>query len=256
MTTISADHHPRRTAVAQLVLLRHAQSAWNLEQRFTGWADVPLTPAGRAEAQRAGVELRESGLRFDRAFVSFLQRTAETLAIICAELGQADLPVERSWRLNERHLGVLQGMDKATVAKRESPEQVQRYRRGYRDRPPPLTADDPRHPRQQALYRDVDPALLPATESLADTRARLLPYWHGHIAPAIARGERVIVVAHNHTLRALIMYLEDMTEEAVAGLEIPTSRPIVIDIDHRGKAARRTWLDGRAMLVGRSAQTR
>lgn len=240
MTAISDD--PHGTTGAQLVLVRHAQSAWNLEKRFTGWADVPLSAAGRAEAHRAGVQLRDSGLRFDRAYVSFLQRTAETLAIISGELGQAALPVARSWRLNERHLGTLEGESKADVAARAGEEQLRRYRRGYHDRPPPLSVDDPRHPRKQPLYRDVDPALLPATESLADTRARLLPYWHEAIAPAIACGERVLVVAHNHTLRALIMYLEDMVEATVAGLEIPTARPLVIDVDPQGKAERRRWL--------------
>lgn len=225
-----------------LVLLRHAQSVWNLEKRYTGWADVPLTETGRAEAHRAGVLLRDSGLRFDRAYTSLLQRTRETLGIVCAALGQADLLVQRSWRLNERHLGALQGLDKAGLAVRENCDQLH-YRRGYRDRPPALADDDPRHPRHDPLYRDVDPSLLPAAESLADARARLLPYWHEHIAPAVARGERVLVVAHNQTLRALIMYLEDLTEDALARLEIPTARPIVVEMDARGKAKGRAWLD-------------
>ncbi len=233
---------------ARLVLLRHAQSTWNLEKRYTGWADVPLTPAGRAEAHRAGLQLRDHGLRFDRAYTSVLQRTRETLDIVCAALGQTDLPVDRSWRLNERHLGTLQGMDKAAVAVQENPDQLRRYSRGYRDRPPPLTADDPRHPRHKPLYRDIDAALLPATESLADTRARLLPYWLERIAPAIARGERVLVVSHNHTLRALIMHLEGMTEDEVERFELPTGRPIVIDIDEKGHATRRTWLEDRTDL--------
>lgn len=249
-TAISTDDDRNRATCAQLVLLRHAQSAFNLEKRFTGWADVPLTPAGRAEAHRAGVRLRESGLHFHRAYVSLLERARETLSIVCAQLGRTDLPVAHSWRLNERHLGALEGLDKAAAA-RTSPEWLQRSRQGYRDRPPPLSDDDPRHPRHQALYRDVDPALLPATESLADTRARVLPYWHDHIAPAIGRGERVLIVAHNHTLRALLMYLEDMTETAVAELQIPNSRPMVIDIDARGKAAHRGWLEPPAAVARR-----
>lgn len=160
----------------RLILIRHGQSQWNLENRFTGWADVGLTDAGRAEAQRAGVLLRAHGYRFDRAFTSRLRRAAETLESVLQELGQADLPVERSWRLNERHYGALEGLDKAAYAAKHGAEQFQRLRRGYRDRPVALAADDPRHPRHREAYRDVDPALLPATESLADTLARLLLY--------------------------------------------------------------------------------
>jgi 2,3-bisphosphoglycerate-dependent phosphoglycerate mutase len=239
--TMNREEH--RATEAQLVLLRHAQSAWNLENRFTGWADVPLTSAGRAEAHRAGTQLRDSGLHFDRAFVSLLERATETLEIVRKELAQPHLVVERTWRLNERHYGALEGLDKAAVAARESAEQLHRYRRGYRDRPPALDNDDPRHPRHQALYRDVDPTLLPATESLADARARLLPYWEECVAPAIARGERVLIVSHNNTLRALIMHLEGMTEAEVERFEIPTGRPIVIDINEHGLATRRTWLE-------------
>lgn len=219
----------RRPGVIPLVLLRHAQSQWNLESRFTGWADVGLTDAGRVEARRAGALLRAHGYRFDQAFTSRLQRAAETLEIVLQEIGQADLPVERSWRLNERHYGVLEGLGKTAYASEHGANQLQRMRRGYRDRPAALADDDLRHPRHQEMYRDVDPVLLPATESLADTLARLLPYWRAAIVPAYVRGECVLVVAHGNTLRALLMQLVGMTERGVEQFEIPTGRPLVCE---------------------------
>lgn len=232
-----------RGTVKSLVLLRHAQSRWNLENRFTGWADVSLTEAGRAEARRAGTLLRAHGYRFDRAFTTQLKRATETLEIVRRELGQQNLPVERSWRLNERHYGALEGLDKAAFAAAHGEDKLHRLRRGYRDRPAPLAMDDPRHPRHQGIYRDIDPALLPATESLADTLARLLPYWNGTIAPAIARGERVLVVSHGNTLRALFKHLEKMTEREVEQFEIPTGRPLVVEFASEGEFLRRDYLD-------------
>lgn len=243
MTATSTEHDKRSAGPPRLVLLRHAQSAWNLEKRFTGWADVPLTPAGREEARRAGEQLRTCGLRFDRAFVSRLQRAAETLEIVLRELDQPLPPVERSWRLNERHLGILEGLDKTAVAAQMSADELLRYRRGYRDRPPALAANDPRHPRHQALYHDVDPALLPATESLADTAARLLPYWAETVEPAIARGERVLFVSHNQTLRALIMHLEGRTEHELEHVAIPNARPLAAAFDTPGVPVRYAYLD-------------
>jgi 2,3-bisphosphoglycerate-dependent phosphoglycerate mutase len=225
------------------VLLRHAQSQWNLENRFTGWADVGLTEAGRAEARRAGELLRAHGLRFDRAFVSLLTRAEETLQLVLRELGQERLPVGRSWRLNERHYGALEGLDKAAFAAAQGAEMFHRLRRGYRERPAPLAADDPRHPRHQALYRDIDPAWLPATESLADTTARLLPYWNEAIAPAIARGERVLVVSHGNTLRALVMQLDDMNEREIEDFEIPTGQPLIYEFAAGGRVRGRFYLD-------------
>lgn len=231
------------TAVKPLVLLRHAQSLWNLENRFTGWSDVGLTEAGRAEARRAGAQLRAQDYRFDRAFTSQLRRATETLEIVLRELGQEDIPVERSWRLNERHYGSVEGLDKAAFAAEHGADELHRMRRGYRDRPAPLAPDDPRYRRHQETYSDLDPALLPATESLADTLARLLPYWNGTMAPAIARGERVLVVSHGNTLRALLKHLEDMTEYEVEQFEIPTGRPLVVEFKPGGGFLRRDYLD-------------
>jgi len=226
-----------------LVLLRHAQSLWNLENRFTGWADVGLTDTGREEARRAGVLLRTHGYRFDRAFTSQLKRATETLDIVLRELGQETLPVERSWRLNERHYGSLEGLDKAGFAAAHGADKLHRMRRGYRDRPAPLAPDDPRYLRHRDAYPDLDAASLPATESLADTLARLLPCWNDTIAPAIARGERVLIVSHGNTLRALLKHLEQMTEREVEQFEIPTGRPLIVEFESDGNFLCRHYLD-------------
>jgi 2,3-bisphosphoglycerate-dependent phosphoglycerate mutase len=231
------------TIVKPLVLLRHAQSLWNLENRFTGWADVGLTEAGRAEARRAGALLRAQGYRFDRAFTSQLQRATETLEIVLRELGQENIPVEYSWRLNERHYGSLEGLDKAAFAAEHGADMLHRMRRGYRDRPAPLAPDDPRYRRHRETYPDLEPALLPVTESLADTLTRLLPYWNGMIAPAMARGERVLIVSHGNTLRALLKYLEKMSEDEVERFEIPTGRPLALEFAPGAKLRRRYYLD-------------
>jgi 2,3-bisphosphoglycerate-dependent phosphoglycerate mutase len=231
------------TIVKPLVLLRHAQSQWNLENRFTGWADVGLTAAGRAESRRAGVLLLAHGYRFDRAFTSQLQRATETLEIVLRELGQENIPVEYSWRLNERHYGSLEGLDKAAFAAEHGADMLHRMRRGYRDRPAPLSPDDPRYRRHRDAYPDLDPASLPTTESLADTLARLLSYWNGTIVPAIARGESILIVSHGNTLRALLKHLEDMTEPEIEQFEIPTGRPLVVEFAPGGKFLRRDYLD-------------
>jgi len=233
------------TTTVPLVLLRHAQSAWNLENRFTGWADVGLTETGRAEARRAGALLHAHGYRFDRAFVSRLRRSTETLQIVLHELGQECLPVERSWRLNERHYGALEGLDKAAYAATHGAPRLERVRRGLYERPPPLAPDDPRYLRHRDAYPDLDPALLPATESLADTAARLWPYWEATIAPAAARGERVLVVSHGNTLRALAMRLENMSERDVERFEIPTAVPLVFEFAPDG-ARRRYYIEDTA----------
>jgi 2,3-bisphosphoglycerate-dependent phosphoglycerate mutase len=232
-----------RAAVKPLMLLRHAQSQWNLENRFTGWADVGLTEAGREEARRAGALLCAQGYRFDRAFTSQLQRATETLEIVLHELGQENIPVERSWRLNERHYGSLEGLDKAAFAAEHGEGTLHRMRRGYHDRPAPLAPDDPRYRRHREAYPDLDPALLPATESLAETLARLLPYWNGTIAPAMARGERLLIVSHGNTLRALLKHLENMTEHEVEQFEIPTGRPLALEFVPGVKLQRRYYLD-------------
>jgi 2,3-bisphosphoglycerate-dependent phosphoglycerate mutase len=235
-----------RVTIKPLVLLRHAQSLWNLENRFIGWADVGLTDAGREEARCAGALLRTHGYCFDRAFVSQLKRATQTLDIVLRELGLESLPVERSWRLNERHYGAMEGIDKTAFSVGHGEDKLHRLRRGYRDRPAPLAIDDPRHPRHQEIYRGMDPALLPATESLADTAARLLPYWNQTIAPAVACGERVLVVSHGNTLRALVIHLEGMNEHEVEQFEIPTGRPLVVKCAPDGGFLRRHYLDAPA----------
>jgi 2,3-bisphosphoglycerate-dependent phosphoglycerate mutase len=219
-----------------LVLLRHAQSTWNLENRFSGWADVSLSALGVEEARRAGRQLQRQGFAFDIAFVSRLVRARHTLDIVLAELGQSGLPTEASWRLNERHYGALQGLNKAETAARYGEAQFQRWRRGYRDTPPALATDDLRHPRHDPLYADVDPALLPATESLADTGRRVVPYWQRQIAPHLAAGWTVLVVAHGNTLRALVKHLDGLTQSEVECLEIATARPLVYE-----PAGRASW---------------
>lgn len=209
-----------------LVLMRHAHSQWNAENRFSGWTDIDLSPAGVVEAQQAGRALRAAGLEFDRAFTSLQRRARRTLEIVLAELGQ-HVPIEESWRLNERHYGALQGLDKGEVERAYGTELLQRIRRGYRERPPALTVDDPRHPSHDPRYAHLKPEEWPATESLQDTERRLIPYWLQHIAPALERGERVLVVSHGNTLRALGGYLNHLSEAEVERLEIPTGRPLL-----------------------------
>jgi 2,3-bisphosphoglycerate-dependent phosphoglycerate mutase len=228
--------------VQRLTLLRHARSLWNTENRFTGWTDIGLSEPGREEAALAGASLRENGYRFDRAFVSTLRRSGETLDIVLRELGQVDLRVERNWRLNERHYGALEGLDKTQFGVKYGADQLLRLRRGYRERPPALAHDDPRHPRQQPLYKGIDQDLLPDGESLADTRERVAAYWREMVAPAVLRGERVLVVSHGNTLRALLMHIEGLSEEAVVALEIPTGSPLAVDIDGSGRFIRRFYV--------------
>lgn len=214
-----------------LVLLRHAQSLWNVENRFSGWADVDLSARGVEEARLAGAQLRRQGLVFDFAFVSRLVRAQRTLDLVIAELGQTGLPTGVSWRLNERHYGALQGLNKAETAARYGEAQFQRWRRDYRDTPPALAADDPRHPRFDPAYANVPAQLLPATESLADTARRVVPYWQQVIAPQLAAGKTVLVVAHGNTLRALVKYLENLTIPEVERLEITTAQPRIYEPD-------------------------
>jgi 2,3-bisphosphoglycerate-dependent phosphoglycerate mutase len=226
-----------------LVLLRHAQSQWNAQNRFSGWADMDLSDKGIAEAHQAGARLRAEGFRFDRAFVSPLRRATQTLDIVRAELGQAELPVVVDWHLNERHYGALQGLDKAETAARYGAEQLHRWRRGYHDTPPPLAPNDPRHPRFDARYADVPLDQLPATESLADTERRVVPYFEEQIAPPLAAGQTVLVVSHGNTLRALVKYLEGMDDHAVEQREIPTGLPLVYRFSAGMRPLRACYLD-------------
>ncbi len=214
-----------------VVLLRHGESTWNKENRFTGWTDVDLTEKGVAEAHDAGRLLREGGYEFDRAYASLLTRALRTLNIVLDELNCLWLPVERDWRLNERHYGALQGLNKAETAAKHGDEQVKIWRRSYDVPPPALDPDDARHPRFDRRYASLDPQVLPLTESLKDTVTRFLPYWHETIAPAIAGGQRVLIAAHGNSLRALVKYLDQMSEAAILELNIPTGIPLVYTLD-------------------------
>ncbi len=214
-----------------LVLLRHGESDWNRENRFTGWTDVDLSLAGIAEAHEAARLLAADGFTFDVAFTSVLKRAIRTLWIVLDDLDLMWLPVHGSWRLNERHYGALQGLNKAETAREFGDEQVRIWRRSY-DRPPPaLEPSDPRFPGLDRRYADLDDTELPRTESLKDTVARFLPYWHGEIAPAVRQGRRVLVAAHGNSLRALVKYLDGVSDQDIVGLNIPTGVPLVYDLD-------------------------
>jgi len=214
-----------------LVLLRHGESTWNKENRFTGWVDVDLTDKGRDEAAEAGRLLKAEGFTFDIAFTSVLKRAIRTCWIARDELDLLWIPVEKSWRLNERHYGALQGLNKAETAAKHGEEQTKIWRRSYDIPPPPLAPDDPRHPSHDPRYADLLPSELPLTESLKDTVARFLPYWHETIAPAIGSGKRVLIAAHGNSLRALMKYLDNISDEEIVGLNIPTGIPLVYELD-------------------------
>ncbi len=216
---------------ATLLLLRHGESTWNLENRFTGWTDVPLTANGEDEARKAGQLMAEEGLSFDIVHTSLLLRAIATAEITLREMGLHWLPVKRHWRLNERHYGALQGLDKKEMAERYGPEQVFAWRRGYATPPDPLAADDLRHPRHDRRYADLPPDLLPATECLKDVVARMLPYWHDQIVPDLRDGKRVLVVAHGNSLRALVKHLDGISDAAIADLNIPTGIPKLYELD-------------------------
>ncbi|MCC7007255.1 MAG: 2,3-diphosphoglycerate-dependent phosphoglycerate mutase [Acidobacteria bacterium] len=214
-----------------LVLLRHGESTWNKDNRFTGWTDVDLSERGLVEAREAGVLLRDSGYSFDVAFTSVLKRAIRTCWIVLDELDLLWLPVERHWRLNERHYGALQGLNKAETAAKHGEEQVKIWRRSYDIPPPALDVDDPRHPRFDRRYAGLSSGELPATESLEDTVARVVPYWTGTLAPEIQRGRRVLIAAHGNSLRALVKYLDGMSDEEIVELNIPTGIPLVYELD-------------------------
>lgn len=214
-----------------LVLLRHGQSQWNLENLFTGWVDVELTDAGRAEAKEAGRLLREEGIRFDYAHTSVLKRAIRTLWSALDEMDQMWLPVSRHWRLNERHYGALQGLDKAETSAKHGEDQVKVWRRSYDIPPPPMPSDDPGHPTRDDRYSHLDQRVLPSTESLATTLERVLPYWHDAIAPQLREGKNVLVAAHGNSLRALYKYLLNVSAEEIVGINIPTAVPLKFELD-------------------------
>jgi 2,3-bisphosphoglycerate-dependent phosphoglycerate mutase len=218
-------------STGKLVLLRHGQSTWNLENLFTGWVDVDLSELGHLEAKEAGELLREEGIAFDIAFTSVLKRAIRTLWYSLDEMDLMWLPVERSWRLNERHYGALQGLNKAETVARHGAEQVKIWRRSYDTPPPPLAQDDPQNPRFDRRYACVPAAEIPASESLESTLDRVMPYWSGRIAPELKAGRNVLIVAHGNSLRALVKMLDKISKEKIVELNIPTGVPLLYELD-------------------------
>jgi 2,3-bisphosphoglycerate-dependent phosphoglycerate mutase len=225
-----------------LVLLRHGESTWNKENRFTGWTDVDLSERGQEEAREAGRLLKDGGYTFDLAYTSVLKRAIRTLWMALDGLDQMWLPVVNHWRLNERHYGALQGLNKAETAEKHGEAQVKIWRRSYDIPPPPMTADDPRYAGRDPRYRDLSPAEIPLTESLKDTVERFLPYWHETIAPSIRSGRRVLIAAHGNSLRALVKYLDGISDEAIVELNIPTGIPLVYELDADLRPGRHYYL--------------
>lgn len=215
----------------KVVLLRHGESDWNKENRFTGWTDVDLSEKGIAEAREGARVLREQGYTFDVAYTSVLKRAIRTLWIVMDDMDLMWIPVYRSWRLNERHYGALQGLNKAETAEKFGEQQVKIWRRSYDIRPPALEKSDPRYPGNDPRYRDLSEQELPLTECLKDTVARFLPYWHETIAPAVKSGQRVLISAHGNSLRALVKYLDNIPDEDIVELNIPTGMPLVYELD-------------------------
>jgi 2,3-bisphosphoglycerate-dependent phosphoglycerate mutase len=226
----------------KVVLLRHGESSWNLENRFTGWTDVDLSPKGLEEAHEAGRLLREGGYAFDVAYTSVLKRAIRTLWIVMDEMDLMWLPVHRHWRLNERHYGALQGLNKAETAEKFGEQQVKIWRRSYADPPPALTPDDERFPGRDRRYAGLSPAELPLTESLKDTVARFVPYWNETIAPTVAAGQRVVVAAHGNSLRALVKHLDGVSDAEIVELNIPTGIPLVYELDAALRPLRHYYL--------------
>ena len=225
-----------------LVLLRHGESTWNKENRFTGWTDVDLSDRGRQEAEEAGRLLKDGGYVFDLAYTSVLKRAIRTLWIALDVTDLMWIPVTNSWRLNERHYGALQGLNKAETAAIHGEAQTKIWRRSYDIPPPPLAPDDPRHPSRDPRYRNLRPEELPLTESLKDTVARFLPFWHDTIAPSIASGQRVLIAAHGNSLRALVKYLDHVSDTDIVELNIPTGIPLVYELDDSLHSRRHFYL--------------
>lgn len=226
----------------KLVLVRHGQSTWNLENRFTGWTDVGLTDLGREEAHEAGKLLREGGYVFDVAYTSVLRRAIQTLWIVLQEMNLEWIPVTNAWQLNERHYGALQGLNKAETAQKFGEAQVKLWRRSYDVPPPALELDDERHPRFDPRYASLTPEQLPATESLKITLERVLPYWHSTLSPVIKSGKRLIIGAHGNSIRALVKYLDNISDAEITELNIPTGLPLVYELDEDLKPIKSYYL--------------
>ncbi len=240
----------------KLILVRHGQSIWNVENLFTGWHDVDLSVQGRQEAAQAGRELLKEGLAIDVAFTSVLKRAIRTLWILLDEMDRMWVPVERSWRLNERHYGALQGLNKAQTVEKHGEAQVKIWRRSYDIPPPPLDLEDKRHPRFDPRYAGVNPAELPATESLKDTLARVLPYWNSRIAPELRSGRNVLVAAHGNSLRAMVKMLDNVSEKEIVELNIPTGVPLLYDLDAELKPRGSRYLGDPAAIAAAAEAVR
>ena len=226
----------------KLVLVRHGESQWNLENRFTGWTDVNLTPKGEEEARTAGDLMKKEGYLFDVAFTSVLTRAVRTLWLALEQMDMVWIPVINSWRLNERHYGALQGLNKAETAEKFGDEQVHIWRRSYDIRPPALTVDDARYPGHDRRYASLSPEELPLTECLKDTVARFMPFWLDSIVPVIKSGQRVLIVAHGNSLRALVKHLDQISDDEIVGFNIPTGVPLVYDLDENLKPIKSYYL--------------
>ena len=232
-----------KEAEYQLVLIRHGNSDWNLSDRFTGWADIPLSGEGMRQAVGAGTRIWAEGLKFDEVHMSVLKRAQQTADALLAAADHASVPRHATWRLNERHYGQLQGMNKHEIFFTWGEQRSRRWWRGYFDPPPPLEMSDPRHPRFDRLYSGLDPALLPVSESLADCQRRLLPYWYDVLAPRVAADRRLLVVSHGNTLRGLVMHLENIDPAAIERVEIPSCVPLVYGFNSKLKLVAREWLE-------------
>jgi len=237
----------------RLVLLRHGESTWNKENRFTGWHDVDLSEKGREEARDAGRLMAEQKFEFDVAYTSVLKRAIRTLWSSLDEMDMMWIPVHRSWRLNERHYGALQGLNKSETAAKHGEQQVEIWRRSYDIPPPALTEEDPRHPSHDRRYASLSPQELPLTESLKETVARFLPYWHDTIAPEITAGKRVLIVAHGNSLRALVKYLDNLSDQEITKLNIPTGVPLVYQLNDELKPLQHFYLGDQEAVAKKAA---
>lgn len=234
----------------EVVLLRHGQSTWNLENRFTGWTDVDLSPHGEHEAREAGRALKNHGFHFDRMFTSVLKRAIRTMWLVQHEMDACWIPTELDWRLNERHYGALQGLDKGETQQAYGAEQVHQWRRGYAVHPPSLDYDDPRHPRFDYRYNALEPARLPATESLEETVARVVPYWEQSVVPCLHSDETVLIVAHGNSLRGLIKHLDGISDEDIMGLDLPTGVPLAYEFDNHLRVQNRYYVTEPSRAAG------
>jgi len=238
----------------EVVLIRHGQSQWNLENRFAGWVDVELSDTGRTEAHEAGRQLREAGYEFDVAFTSYLKRAIHTLWIVLDELDQAWIPVERSWRLNERHYGALAGLNKVETAEQHGDEQVFIWRRSFDIPPPALDENDPAHPRFDRRYATVGlPEATPDSEALKQTQERVLPYWNEVISPCVQAGDRTLIAAHGNSIRALVMHLDGISQDEIADVNIPTGMPLIYEFDDDMNVLGHRYLGGEEAAAAAAA---